>query len=381
MKKLLTVLLTIMLAVSVQGQYMLYRLGNVYYHNGSAYIKLDTTLIRILGIGSSLDSSKLVTNHDLTIGNNTSNLFLQSNTIKGFQWNSNPNLSAGASIQFIDNVYARIKGNSSMTNIEGTRGIDIYSEDYYQQFLLRIGNMKLTLMSPSNDTLKYRFNNTSYNKTAWMGMATSGELVFSDKNGIKKLSGLQLPLYESDTTVSLIKISTKTRDVNFPNIFDRSYISINSGGNGANTLTLDDVSGVTFAFEINGSSSNVCTIDNSGVLTSNSLIASTIRANTQLNASITFFETGVFFIRSNAVSSASSITVTKTVFHVTGTTQINTIVPIAAGSTVCEIIYIIPDGAFTFGTSNNIAIASTAVIGKMYTLIYDSDTDKWYPSY
>jgi hypothetical protein len=52
MKKLLTILLTIMLAVTVQGQYMLYRLGNVYYHNGSAYIKMDTTLARLIGLNN-----------------------------------------------------------------------------------------------------------------------------------------------------------------------------------------------------------------------------------------------------------------------------------------------------------------------------------------
>ena len=44
-------------------------------------------------------------------------------------------------------------------------------------------------------------------------------------------------------------------------------------------------------------------------------------------------------------------------------------------------ITLIPTAAFTTDTTGNIAIASTAVIGRAMTLTYDGSTAKWYPSY
>lgn len=85
-----------------------------------------------------------------------------------------------------------------------------------------------------------------------------------------------------------------------------------------------------------------------------------------------------------AVASASTIAPGSRVFHVTGTTTINTItVPSActqvSGSS-CE-LKMIPDGAFATSTSGNIALASTAVVNKVLTMTYDANTAKWYPSY
>ena len=77
------------------------------------------------------------------------------------------------------------------------------------------------------------------------------------------------------------------------------------------------------------------------------------------------------------VTAASTITPTGTVFHMTGATTVNTInLPYTGfkGS-----ITIIPDSAFTTGTSGNIALASTGVIGKSLIMTYDGT--KWYPSY
>jgi hypothetical protein len=91
---------------------------------------------------------------------------------------------------------------------------------------------------------------------------------------------------------------------------------------------------------------------------------------------------GIIFDNMLSIESASTIIPTKLIFHVTGTTQINTISVsgfTAQGNT--RIIYIVPDAIFTFGTSGNIAIASTAVVKKMYTMVYDAINEKWYPSY
>jgi hypothetical protein len=44
-------------------------------------------------------------------------------------------------------------------------------------------------------------------------------------------------------------------------------------------------------------------------------------------------------------------------------------------------ITLIPTGAFTWTTAGNIAVAGTAVVNRALTMVYDSGTAKWYPSY
>lgn len=83
--------------------------------------------------------------------------------------------------------------------------------------------------------------------------------------------------------------------------------------------------------------------------------------------------------RGSSVASATTITPTGQIFHITGTTAIATInIPYTGfnGS-----ITIIPDGIFTTTTAGNIALASTAVVGKALIMTYDNTTSKWYPSY
>jgi hypothetical protein len=79
------------------------------------------------------------------------------------------------------------------------------------------------------------------------------------------------------------------------------------------------------------------------------------------------------------VVSASSITATGRVFHVTGAAAIATLN--GPAGYIAETLTLIPDGAFTTNASGNIAIASTAVVGKAMIMTYDPGTSKWYPSY
>lgn len=84
-------------------------------------------------------------------------------------------------------------------------------------------------------------------------------------------------------------------------------------------------------------------------------------------------------MRGANVASATTITPTGELFHVTGTTAIATInIPYTGfnGS-----ITIIPDGIFTWTTAGNIALAGTAVVSKALKMTYDSTTSKWYPDY
>jgi hypothetical protein len=50
-------------------------------------------------------------------------------------------------------------------------------------------------------------------------------------------------------------------------------------------------------------------------------------------------------------------------------------------STLGSCVHLVPDAAFTTDTTGNIAKASTAVIGQVMTMCYDSTSAKWYPSY
>jgi hypothetical protein len=76
------------------------------------------------------------------------------------------------------------------------------------------------------------------------------------------------------------------------------------------------------------------------------------------------------------VHSATSITPTGDVFHVDGTTTIQTI----TGGVNGQQIVLIPDAVWHTGTSGNVAVASTAVVGVALTLTYIGADSKWYPS-
>jgi hypothetical protein len=79
------------------------------------------------------------------------------------------------------------------------------------------------------------------------------------------------------------------------------------------------------------------------------------------------------------VASTNVITPSGSIFHVTGTATIAGINALTGypGSTIT----IIPDGAFNTVTGGNIAIGSTAVVGKALVMTWDPARQLWYPSY
>ena len=81
------------------------------------------------------------------------------------------------------------------------------------------------------------------------------------------------------------------------------------------------------------------------------------------------------------IASATTIAPTEPITFISGTAAIVTITapsPISSGGGK---ITLIPTGVFTTTNADNIAIASTSVVGKALTMTYDSTTTKWYPSY
>lgn len=81
------------------------------------------------------------------------------------------------------------------------------------------------------------------------------------------------------------------------------------------------------------------------------------------------------------IASAATVAPTKAITFISGTTAIVTITAPSPISTGGGSITFIPTGIFTTTTAGNIALASTAVVGKALTMTYDVTTTKWYPSY
>lgn len=81
------------------------------------------------------------------------------------------------------------------------------------------------------------------------------------------------------------------------------------------------------------------------------------------------------------IASATTIAPTALISFVSGTTAIVTITPPTNILTTGGQITIIPTGIFTTTIAGNIALASTAIVGRALTMSYDATTTKWYPSY
>jgi hypothetical protein len=80
-----------------------------------------------------------------------------------------------------------------------------------------------------------------------------------------------------------------------------------------------------------------------------------------------------------SIASTATISPVAQITHVTGTALINTINVPSGFTAGC--ITLIPDGAWSTGVAGNIALATTAVVGKALLECYDNNTGKWYPSY
>lgn len=81
------------------------------------------------------------------------------------------------------------------------------------------------------------------------------------------------------------------------------------------------------------------------------------------------------------IASATTIAPTTRIAFVSGTTAVATITPPSNLGSFGNQITLLPTGAFTTTTAGNIAIASTAVVGRALIMTYDATTTKWYPSY
>ena len=78
-----------------------------------------------------------------------------------------------------------------------------------------------------------------------------------------------------------------------------------------------------------------------------------------------------------AIASATTISVSNAMHHITGTNTINTITPSPGFSGGIDLI---ADGAFSLGTAGNIAIAKGPFgVGESVRLVWDDIQQMWYP--
>lgn len=84
-------------------------------------------------------------------------------------------------------------------------------------------------------------------------------------------------------------------------------------------------------------------------------------------------------IGANLASAAGVITPTARFQHITGALAVTGIT--ATGFQDGDEYKVIPDGAFTWTTATNIAVAGTAVVNRLLVFKWDATAVKWNPSY
>jgi hypothetical protein len=145
---------------------------------------------------------------------------------------------------------------------------------------------------------------------------------------------------------------------------------------GTKTFTSSIVGNVTG--DVSGTATNAINLTGSGTVSATTTGGAGLTPTNATNSTNATRLTGNFLNTSGSnVASASTISTTGSVFHVTGTTEINTINIPYTGFTGS--ITIIPDAEFTFGTSGNIGGGQTycAIANKPIVLTYDGT--KWWP--
>lgn len=80
------------------------------------------------------------------------------------------------------------------------------------------------------------------------------------------------------------------------------------------------------------------------------------------------------------IPSAPSLRVYGELVRVTGTAAIVNL-DVAGSAGFSAVLFVIPLGIFTWTTAGNIALAGTAVVGRLLTFAFSKSTGKWYPSY
>jgi hypothetical protein len=83
----------------------------------------------------------------------------------------------------------------------------------------------------------------------------------------------------------------------------------------------------------------------------------------------------------STIASNATIAPPAAISYVSGTAIIATITPPAQIALQGGTITLIPTGAFTVGTSGNVAVTTTAVVGRALAYTFEPGAARWFPSY
>ena len=289
----------------------------------------------------------------ITVNSSTGDVWYSGNTSDFYKSSggTGPFTAQGVYIPYADAMYINSSSGDIFVAVRGAGGIYKASGATNQQG----GDLSLSTGSGTGNAvsaihfyissvLSSGSINQSLNEVArftgagYLGINSTTPQFYLDVNGSTRIAGSN-GLYFGGTTTSAS---------------DYSHSIYNSSGNLIIQPRVDAVSAITFESAGNNIVANINTTNQS-------------------------LEAGLWFKKSKGanVASATTITPTAMIFHVTGTTTIATLnVPYASWTGQ---LFLIPDGLWSTTTGGNIALGSTAVVNKVLVMTYDGTF--WYPSY
>jgi len=214
-------------------------------------------------------------------------------------------------------------------------------------------------------------------------ISTASTLVLVGKNStgsINQFGVYQGSQIQSDVIgASYFTTSANTAAVAFTLANLRNYYAT-QGVFGAGSVVTNQY-GVAVESSITGATNNYAFFGNIAAATGRYNLYMAGTANNYLGGPLITAGLKATSAAAPTIASATTIAPTTQIAFVSGTTAIATITapsPISLGGGQ---ITLIPTGIFTTTTAGNIALASTAVVGKALIMTYDATTTKWYPSY
>lgn len=382
--------------------YLIYATQHIYTdHIASYWVNTGLRLVTWNGEGAAAFYSTANNTFKDTYTFSYAHTSANGNTGEPCLWIENDDVTGEGGNEFVGQTQCNSYGNDSTATIMLIKGLtNPLVQQNFQQLDLEggTGGCAITATRLTQSTLAH-IGATNGNTTVCLdatdsqntfdgpnGITWSGDTGTNRFNGLLQTAGAYGIYFDAnDTNHFNSKVHQATSD---------TATVIGAGGNtgkvvmGGTTAIIVDNDNGTGGPMIQvgggaGASANKTIWDNYGEQTTTGNCGTMMSMDTNRGLKLANGSCMYFVGLGSAVASATTITPSAMTFHVTGTTAIATIgVPTACNTsgTSCT-LRLIPDGAFTTTTTGNIAIASTAVVGKTMEMTYDATAAKWYPSY
>lgn len=385
--------------------------GVVFYTNTSSAagtvaserMRIDSTGIALIGTSAASGTNKLQVSTDALIngvtvglggGNNANNIAIGNSALASNTGIYNIGIGLGALATTTANNNVGIGLSALAINTSGTQNVGVGRDA-----------LIVNVLGNGNTCLGFRTLLTATTAVATLGAITGGT---GYTNGsytgvaLTYVSGATASAYPTVNITVAGGIVTACTLVTFGSGFKgittvMSCASIGAGtGFAISPATLSSASnnvaiGLTAGYGITTGSNNVVIGGYAGITApisatgSNYVVlsdgAGNIRTYYDSNGNQVNYGVNATSAAAPTIASATTIAPTKAITFISGVTPVVTITapsPISLGGGT---ITLIPTGIFTTTIAGNIALASTAVVGRALTMTYDVTTTKWYPSY